>query len=291
MAWRANQQERELRWARIPPDVDILITHQPPLGILDLAWLSHGSGTYDCRICGEGARHKGNFAHWGCASLLEHVRARQVPLHCFGHVHDEHGFVARTVPEGSATFTTTFSNAAMDIYHTSNVINFEYNFQCSTAETVGAPVASPTVEPAGPFWIRTGSRHVVDIDADPSAKNQKVWLWKKLRPAANQLWYALPASDSGNQFILASALSHATLEHDPRCLHAVGRQVRALTLSEAAELESHPVLLSSSTLNALRSGPASIAVGDLHVAVDRSSELVLSDEAEALLMELEHCAL
>lgn len=283
MAWSANEGERQLHWARIPPTVDVLITHQPPLGILDLAWLSRGSGEYVCGICGPTTRHKGNYAHWGCASLLQHVRTRQIPLHCFGHVHDEHGI---SLLEGEAGITTAFSNAAMDIFRTANVINFEYG----AAGTVSAPAPAASAGAVGPFWIRTVDGLVVDIDADPAAKNRRVWLWKKLRPAANQLWYGLPCA--GSQFMLASALSHP-LGHGsvPRCLYAVRHRIRALTRGEADRMdECCPLLLPLAVFEALQHQPVSWTVGHMHVALDpRTSELILQEDAEPFLMELEHC--
>ena len=289
-AWSANDREREARWAQIPAEVDVLITHQPPLGILDLAWLSRGSRTYDCGICGPGTRHRGNYAHWGCASLLHHVRARQIPLHCFGHVHDEHGFVQQAGSEGPGRILTTYSNAAMDIYHAANVIDFEY---CASTTADGGLAATTASQPVGPFWIRTESGQVVDVDADPATKLQKVWLWQKLRPAANQLWFVMPAPDSAGQLLVASAVSYPHLGSDPRCLCAVGHRVRALTRGEAAEVDGcHLLLLPETKLAAMQRGPVLLTFGHLHVALDPdSSELILQEGAAALQMELEHCAL
>jgi hypothetical protein len=57
-------------FARIPNDVDILVTHVPPLGVLDLGY----DGT-----------------HHGSIALRRHVQ-RVVPLlHVFGHCHDDIG--------------------------------------------------------------------------------------------------------------------------------------------------------------------------------------------------------
>jgi len=203
-------------------------------------------------------------------------------LHCFGHVHDEHGI---SLLEGETGITTAFSNAAMDIFRTANVINFEY----STAGTLSAPAPDTPAGAVGPFWIRTGDGHVVDIDADPAAKNQRVWLWKKLRPAANQLWYALPSAES--QVMLASALSHPLDGSAPRCLYAVRHRIRALTRGEADRMDKcNPLLLPLAVFQALQQGPVSWTVGHMHVALDpRTSELILQEDAEPFLMELEHC--
>lgn len=55
------------KWNLIPPDVDILITHTPPFGILDQPY--------------------GNFKPAGCPHLLARVIEIRPRLHCFGHIH------------------------------------------------------------------------------------------------------------------------------------------------------------------------------------------------------------
>ena len=59
---------RQVIWQRIPDDVDVLITHGPPVG--------HGD------LCSGGNRA-------GCVDLLRHVETRIQPkLHVFGHIHE-----------------------------------------------------------------------------------------------------------------------------------------------------------------------------------------------------------
>ena len=63
-----------VKWALIPADMDVLITHGPPMGMLDLT-------------------PRGDRA--GCEALaarLEHLRVR---LHVFGHIHHSYGVVER----------------------------------------------------------------------------------------------------------------------------------------------------------------------------------------------------
>lgn len=56
------------KWNQIPDEVDILVTHSPPLG--------HGD------YCNSGVRA-------GCAELLSTVQNRVKPkYHVFGHVHE-----------------------------------------------------------------------------------------------------------------------------------------------------------------------------------------------------------
>lgn len=65
------------KWAMIPNDVDVLITHGPPWGILDYVKL--GS------------------EHLGCNDLLRAVARVQPRVHVFGHIH---GGYARFRPRG-----------------------------------------------------------------------------------------------------------------------------------------------------------------------------------------------
>ncbi len=57
-------------WAQIPDDTDVLITHGPPLGQLDV--------TYDGRAV-------------GCEDLRDRLRAVRPRLHLFGHIHESYG--------------------------------------------------------------------------------------------------------------------------------------------------------------------------------------------------------
>ncbi|XP_075241041.1 metallophosphoesterase domain-containing protein 1-like [Convolutriloba macropyga] len=73
-------------WDRIPDDTDILLTHGPPMGILD--------------HCDTGALA-------GCMYLLDAVINRVKPkYHIFGHIHESNGIVK------SVKTDTTFINAA-----------------------------------------------------------------------------------------------------------------------------------------------------------------------------------
>jgi Icc-related predicted phosphoesterase len=78
------------KWAQIPEDVDVLVTHGPPAGILDQ--------TSDARAV-------------GCADLLRRVAIVKPALHVFGHIHEARGalwkgptlFVNASVDEGLAS--------------------------------------------------------------------------------------------------------------------------------------------------------------------------------------------
>lgn len=66
----------------IPQKTDVLITHQPPLGILDFGGIHHGS-----------------------AGLLQKVKQIGPKLHLFGHIHSARGI--------ERSDNITFSNAAL----------------------------------------------------------------------------------------------------------------------------------------------------------------------------------
>ena len=57
-------------WAKIPDDTDVLVTHGPPLNILDQT------------IRGEAV---------GCADLAERVKKIKPKCHIFGHIHEAYG--------------------------------------------------------------------------------------------------------------------------------------------------------------------------------------------------------
>jgi Icc-related predicted phosphoesterase len=70
-AYYATADELVERWKRIPSGIDVLITHTPPYGILDLPT----SGV----------------VHLGCPYLRQELKRIGPRLHVFGHVHASHG--------------------------------------------------------------------------------------------------------------------------------------------------------------------------------------------------------
>ena len=75
-------------WQRVPEDIDVLITHGPPVG--------HGDQ------CETGQRA-------GCVDLLLDVQRRIKPsFHVFGHVHEGYGVTTDS--------KTIFMNASTDTY-------------------------------------------------------------------------------------------------------------------------------------------------------------------------------
>lgn len=81
-------------WDLIPVDTDIIVTHGPPKGILDISFSREGLMEY----C-------------GCRALYKRVIAIQPKLVCFGHIHnmdDVHNAGIRTIVNSK----TIFSNGA-----------------------------------------------------------------------------------------------------------------------------------------------------------------------------------
>ncbi|WP_442511911.1 metallophosphoesterase [Novipirellula sp. SH528] len=75
-AYMKKRGQLDLVWQSVPEDVDILITHGPPKGVLDL--------THDM--------DSKALIQVGCTALRHHVEKRIKPkIHAFGHLHDEKG--------------------------------------------------------------------------------------------------------------------------------------------------------------------------------------------------------
>lgn len=78
-------QDLKSKWAAIPSGINILITHMPPYGIMDI---------------------RANGEHGGSTSLTQEVKMRVMPeLHVFGHMHAGYG----TIDDG----ITQFVNASL----------------------------------------------------------------------------------------------------------------------------------------------------------------------------------
>ena len=88
--------EIRLYWEEIPMNTDVLITHGPPLGILDEAPPMYSSH------------------HAGCGDLLNRVKIVKPTLHIFGHIHYSRG----TKTEGKTKFiNVSCSNEAYELYY------------------------------------------------------------------------------------------------------------------------------------------------------------------------------
>jgi Icc-related predicted phosphoesterase len=75
-AYMKKRGKLDLVWQSVPDDVDILITHGPPKGVLDV--------THDVESQA--------LVQVGCSALRRHVDERIKPkIYAFGHLHDEKG--------------------------------------------------------------------------------------------------------------------------------------------------------------------------------------------------------
>lgn len=88
-AYMEKRNRMDMIWSMIPEDLDILITHGPPKGILDL--------TRD--------NDSGELVQVGCKALLNTVVRTMPRIHAFGHIHDEKGILnAGVFRRGNTTF-------------------------------------------------------------------------------------------------------------------------------------------------------------------------------------------
>jgi len=86
MNWAFMERREKIGsiWEQIPGDLDVLITHGPPFGILDRTL----SGM-----------------NVGCKALLETVKFRKPRIHLFGHIHEGYGRIEKN--------GTVFVNASL----------------------------------------------------------------------------------------------------------------------------------------------------------------------------------
>ena len=82
-------------WDNIPDDTDILITHTPPRGCLDLSY----NRNHQLEFC-------------GCSNLLKNVFRVKPKLHCYGHIHSCEG-VLNAGTMKLANLDTIFSNGSV----------------------------------------------------------------------------------------------------------------------------------------------------------------------------------
>lgn len=67
-----DSDQLEDKWNMIPPDVDILLTHGPPKGILDYVARDHYNA--------------------GCERLMPKIYDIKPKIHVFGHIHEGYGY-------------------------------------------------------------------------------------------------------------------------------------------------------------------------------------------------------
>ncbi len=102
---------KEIRryWEMIPDNTDVLITHGPPRGIMDLV------------------PHDG--FHAGCDDLLNRVKEICPRLHIFGHIHDGYGIQKETFMHYHKPFETCSHECEETIFVNAAVLNEQYKLQ------------------------------------------------------------------------------------------------------------------------------------------------------------------
>lgn len=81
-------------WDFMDPEAEIVVTHTPPAGMLDLSY--HGKSLEFC----------------GCKSLMHKIFEVQPLLHCFGHIHNTKSPVFNSGTKTISGIRTIFSNGA-----------------------------------------------------------------------------------------------------------------------------------------------------------------------------------
>lgn len=84
MSWAFNKtrgEELKRLWSFIPNDTEILITHGPPMGTLDLV---------------DNIRSRQNGEHVGCEELANRIQElKSLKVHIFGHIHCGYGLIIK----------------------------------------------------------------------------------------------------------------------------------------------------------------------------------------------------
>ena len=95
--WSYNRDRSKLNklWMTIPDDTDVVITHGPPMGVLDLSRNAQG----ELEMC-------------GCSALKKRVLVIQPRYHLFGHIHNYDNIINAGQTQLSG-YKTVFSNASV----------------------------------------------------------------------------------------------------------------------------------------------------------------------------------
>lgn len=97
---RERGEEIARHWSVIPTDLDVLITHGPPYGVLDAV-----------EEYGMGAEYK--HINVGCEELRGAVEAKQPRVHIFGHIHGQYG--AEVWSNGQRFYNVSVVNERYDV--------------------------------------------------------------------------------------------------------------------------------------------------------------------------------
>lgn len=100
MKQRGDEISRE--WEKIPHDTDVLITHGPPLGVLDKVMRSKGFGE-----------------NVGCYDLARFVKQIKPQVHIFGHIHEGYGMMKK---DGTRFYNVSIFNERFEFEHRPTLI-------------------------------------------------------------------------------------------------------------------------------------------------------------------------
>lgn len=85
-AFQADEDQLDERFGRIPSSTDVLVTHGPPRGILDRAYVARRA-----RGMVGGRRTRVRTRSVGSTALKDRVRSVEPEYHVFGHIHEQYG--------------------------------------------------------------------------------------------------------------------------------------------------------------------------------------------------------
>jgi len=96
--WAFNRKRDKLHdlWATIPDDTSIVISHGPPMGILDLSYSAYGNKLENC----------------GCTAFKKRILQLQPELCLFGHIHNCEDLINAGTTKLSA-YKTIYSNGSV----------------------------------------------------------------------------------------------------------------------------------------------------------------------------------
>jgi Icc-related predicted phosphoesterase len=96
--WAFNRKRDKLHdlWATIPDDTNVVITHGPPMGILDLSYSAYGNKLENC----------------GCTAFKKRMLQLQPELCLFGHIHNCEDLINAGTTKLSA-YKTIYSNGSV----------------------------------------------------------------------------------------------------------------------------------------------------------------------------------
>ena len=110
-AFYADDAALKVAWSKIPNDVDVLLTHTPPAGMLDVS--SRGLTL-------------------GCPHLRKRLGALRPTVHCFGHVHASAG---QRKHRGVTYINATSVDSSFEIAHPPYVIEVSQRTVRSTSKS------------------------------------------------------------------------------------------------------------------------------------------------------------